>query len=228
MPLQLSQSATRTGPLLLEVLHSDGENSTCHWFSGFHVLIVDKARRDDLETRTASPASHGAQMTGSSSSPSTSGRGAPQAAAPGDGRSTAPAARRLAPPGRVHPAVEYGEHRPPAFARSKLAIAGLSATSAPTPSRCAVPSALALQSPVPPLHGRVPGCTAGFLAVVGTVVAGLAGTVTGRQQLTSRMLRYRLILVGTTLGLYTTGTGFIPVPSPLVAVFGPPKRQPLQ
>ena len=74
----------------------------------------------------------------------------------------------------------------------------------------------------------MPGCTAGFLAVVGTVVAGLAGTVTGRQQLTSRMLRYRLILVGTTLGLYTTGTGFIPVPSPLVAVFGPPKRQPLQ
>ncbi|GBF90238.1 hypothetical protein Rsub_03371 [Raphidocelis subcapitata] len=72
------------------------------------------------------------------------------------------------------------------------------------------------------------GCSAGFAGVVGTIVVGVFGTITGRQALYSRMLRYRLVLVGTTLGLYTTGTGFIPVPPPLVALFGPPKRAPLQ
>jgi hypothetical protein len=33
---------------------------------------------------------------------------------------------------------------------------------------------------------------------------------------------------GTTLGLYVTGTGFLPLPPPVVAVFGPPTRPPLQ
>jgi hypothetical protein len=164
---------------------------------------------------------------------------------------------------------------------------------------------------------RRAGCTAGFAAVVGTILAGVYGTMTGRQQLYSRMLRARLVLVvrsvlgmgergrlagqagggaelsppaacrglqlaaqilvmcdteaqisvpqhlqlptcggrcwrrrrgsapaasppahlllaphqrmqGTTLGLYVTGTGFFPVPAPVVAVFGPPTRPPLQ
>lgn len=39
---------------------------------------------------------------------------------------------------------------------------------------------------------------------------------------------YRPLPQGTTLGLYVTGTGFLPVPPPVQAVFGPPKRSPLQ
>ncbi|KAI8467966.1 MAG: hypothetical protein J3K34DRAFT_428877 [Monoraphidium minutum] len=83
-------------------------------------------------------------------------------------------------------------------------------------------------APVVRVHPLVQyGCSAGFAGVIATIAVGVVGTLSGRQQLYSRMLKARLILVGTTLGLYVTGTGFIPVPSPITAVFGPPKRQPL-
>jgi hypothetical protein len=70
------------------------------------------------------------------------------------------------------------------------------------------------------------GCTAGFCGVVGTVVAGVVGTLAKRKSLYSSMLKTRIVLVGSTLALYVSGTGFIPVPPPIVAVFGPPTRPP--
>lgn len=72
------------------------------------------------------------------------------------------------------------------------------------------------------------GSTAGFVGVAATIAVGVFGTLTGRQKLYSQMLRARIILVGSTLGLYVAGTGFIPVPPPVTAVFGPPRRAPLQ
>lgn len=49
------------------------------------------------------------------------------------------------------------------------------------------------------LHNRCcttpSGCQAGFLGVVATIGLGVFGTLTSRQQLYSRMLRYRIILV---------------------------------
>lgn len=72
------------------------------------------------------------------------------------------------------------------------------------------------------------GCSAGFFGVVGTIAVGVFGTLTGRQRLYDSMLRARIVMLGGALGLYVAGTGFVPVPPPLVAAFGPPTRKQLQ
>lgn len=72
------------------------------------------------------------------------------------------------------------------------------------------------------------GCSATFFAVVGTIATGVYGTLTGKQRLYDRMLRARIVLLGGGLGLYVAGTGYVPVPSPVVNAFGPPTRAPLQ
>lgn len=70
------------------------------------------------------------------------------------------------------------------------------------------------------------GCTAGFCVVAATVFAGAFAAATSRPQLSARLVRYRLIALAPTLGLYVTGTGFLPPPKFFDVVAGRAPRIP--
>jgi hypothetical protein len=70
------------------------------------------------------------------------------------------------------------------------------------------------------------GCTAGFVATAATVFAGAFAAATARPQLSARMVRWRLVALGPTLGLYVTGTGFFPPPKFFDTVAGRAPRIP--
>jgi len=70
------------------------------------------------------------------------------------------------------------------------------------------------------------GCTAGFLAVAATVFTGAYAAARGRRELSRRMVRYRLVALAPTLGLYVTGTGFLPPPAFFDTVAGRAPRIP--
>lgn len=70
------------------------------------------------------------------------------------------------------------------------------------------------------------GCTAGFCVVAATVFAGAFAAATSRPHLSARLVRYRLIALAPTLGLYVTGTGFLPPPKFFDVVAGRAPRIP--